>query len=273
VELFNGIEKDANLNDIITSIENSLNNKLEKHLGNDNVSLKEKLYEMIRQVDQKNYSKNEVEAKVSLKQEHENQIIKPNNQSQFNMSQDQNQASSQQSFDFNLMTTNEGLSAMNRIDSHFELNQMATPMIKNMDEILELFNKESLRVENIEKSMLEIQLHPRELGQMKIKLEMVQGLLSGKIIVDNPNAKAAITQNIEQIVNQIAEQGVSIGNLDVDIGGQLNQHNHNNQILEDDFTVGEGSPQDQEDYALLHETTQSINIYERMRGTTFSTLA
>ncbi len=258
--------------------------------ASDQLSFREQIYAFIRQIDQKNYSDKEADAKVNVKLEQVNQMIEPNGNDskeqnlshnkqnpdstiQSSLHNEQDETNNLNSFDSQLMVTSEGLSSMDRLSSHLELNQMANPMIRNMDEILELFNKEAFKLENLEKSMIEVQLHPRELGQMKIKLEMVQGLLSGKIIVDNVNAKAALTQNMNQIVDQITDQGVAIGNLDVDIGGQLNQQNDNDQIFDDDLLGSGSSRQKQADLALVHETNTKINLYERMLGTTFSTLA
>ena len=68
-----------------------------------------------------------------------------------------------------------------------------------------------------------LKLHPRELGSISIKLGLEQGVLHGKFLVDTPEAKILLMQNLETIREELAQSGVMVGDFNVDVSSQQGQ--------------------------------------------------
>lgn len=70
-------------------------------------------------------------------------------------------------------------------------------------------------------------IRPPELGRVRIQLQMDQGHIAGRILVDNQNVRQAIEQNLASLQRAFAEAGLEMGELEVGTGDARNQSGHN----------------------------------------------
>lgn len=68
-----------------------------------------------------------------------------------------------------------------------------------------------------ESKELTLQLSPKELGEMSIKIIQSQGILAAEIKVENEKVKEAVIQQLHQLEEQLQNQGIKIGDVQVDI--------------------------------------------------------
>jgi flagellar hook-length control protein FliK len=72
-----------------------------------------------------------------------------------------------------------------------------------------------------------IRLYPESLGRLNINLGLEQGVLYGKFLVENNDAKNLLLDNIVHIKEQLADAGISVGEFQVhvrDEGYKLDHH-------------------------------------------------
>lgn len=62
-------------------------------------------------------------------------------------------------------------------------------------------------------------IRPPELGRVRIQLQMDQGHIAGRILVDNGNVREVIQQNLPALERAFAEAGLELGSLEIDLGG------------------------------------------------------
>lgn len=65
---------------------------------------------------------------------------------------------------------------------------------------------------------LRMKLTPPELGQMKLSFLSEDGMMRGKIVVETPEAKLFFEQNINNLRESLANVGISLGSVDVELG-------------------------------------------------------
>ncbi len=61
-------------------------------------------------------------------------------------------------------------------------------------------------------------IRPPELGRVRIQLQMDQGHIAGRILVDNQNVRQAIEQNLAALQRAFQEAGLEMGELEVSTG-------------------------------------------------------
>lgn len=101
--------------------------------------------------------------------------------------------------------------------------KIRTGGIQNMDDVKTLISRQAVQLKDNSKASMTITLKPEELGKMTIQLELSDGVLNGKILVDNDIAKSALAQQIETIKAQIRSQGINLDSLEVNIGNNFHQ--------------------------------------------------
>lgn len=70
---------------------------------------------------------------------------------------------------------------------------------------------------------MRLQLKPEFLGRVDLKVTMEGGVLSARIMVDNPQVKAAIEANLPQLRQDLAQQGIALQGMTVGLGGGRGQ--------------------------------------------------
>lgn len=94
------------------------------------------------------------------------------------------------------------------------------PVIKNADLLQRELIKHFQQIGDKERSTLTVQLQPKELGKMKIELELKEGIVNGKIFVESETAKQALQQHLQTMKDQIKNQGITLESLEVNISNE-----------------------------------------------------
>lgn len=76
---------------------------------------------------------------------------------------------------------------------------------------------------------LVVQLEPKELGKMLVKLTSRDGIVTVKILVENADSKIILDNGIQNLKQVFSEQGIKYGRIDVEIGGQFTGQNNQQQ--------------------------------------------
>src|SRR5690606_4375376 len=64
---------------------------------------------------------------------------------------------------------------------------------------------------------LRLRLAPPELGQMQLKVQMENGVLSARLEVETAAARSVLLENMPQLRERLGAQDVKLGNFDVDL--------------------------------------------------------
>ena len=68
------------------------------------------------------------------------------------------------------------------------------------------------------KSEISLQLVPESLGRVKVKLTVTDGILTGRIVVQNDETRALIQSNIVRLQENLEQQGIPVSKFLVDVG-------------------------------------------------------
>lgn len=74
---------------------------------------------------------------------------------------------------------------------------------------------------------LQVQLKPESLGRVDLKVSMENGVLTGRILVDNPAVKAALEASLPQLRQNLADQGIALQSMTVGYGSERGQSQGN----------------------------------------------
>ncbi len=66
---------------------------------------------------------------------------------------------------------------------------------------------------------ISIQLKPESLGRVNLRLEMANGVLNGRIVVQNALVKETVENNLPQLRNSLEQQGIPLSGFSVDVRG------------------------------------------------------
>jgi hypothetical protein len=69
------------------------------------------------------------------------------------------------------------------------------------------------------KTEISMQLKPESLGRLSLKLTVVDGVLNGKMIVQNNQAKSLIQANLAELRESLEQQGIPVSKFQVNVGG------------------------------------------------------
>ncbi len=114
-----------------------------------------------------------------------------------------------------------------RNDSHFiqtnvkHNEPIKMPEIKPLmhEELMQLLNKAKI-MQDGEKTTLSLKLYPESLGKLMVSLGLEQGVLSGRFIVESEAAKALLMQQLETIRMELEQNGVHVGDFEVNVKHQ-----------------------------------------------------
>ncbi|MGI6697978.1 MAG: flagellar hook-length control protein FliK [Clostridia bacterium] len=68
------------------------------------------------------------------------------------------------------------------------------------------------------KSEISMQLVPESLGRVRVKLTITDGILTGRIVVQNDETKALIQANLAKLQENLEQQGIPVSKFLVDVG-------------------------------------------------------
>ncbi|MBA1333856.1 MAG: hypothetical protein HPY66_0249 [Firmicutes bacterium] len=88
---------------------------------------------------------------------------------------------------------------------------------------------------NSKRSEVSVQLKPESLGKMSFKLEVVNGVLNGRITVHNNQAREVLQANLNQLRDNLEQSGIPVSKLTVNIGshGEFRQHQYSQENRHD----------------------------------------
>lgn len=98
------------------------------------------------------------------------------------------------------------------------------------DIVKQIVDKMKLTLDDY-KQELEIKLKPDLLGKLILKMELKDGILNAKLLVDNYRTKELIESNIAQLKEQIKEVGVDIKTFEVYVGANHDFEGHQKEKL------------------------------------------
>lgn len=85
---------------------------------------------------------------------------------------------------------------------------------------------ESMKVTKMEgSSLMEVQLHPKELGKVHIELKLEEGRISGRILVDNSSVKDLFVNSLGDLTSSLKKHDINMDNLDIDLNKNYNSFN------------------------------------------------
>jgi len=76
---------------------------------------------------------------------------------------------------------------------------------------------------------IKLVLKPENLGDVRIRLQLSENSITGKILVDNQMVRAAFEQNLEALYKAFKESGFDSASLDVQVGGEAGHGKSNKE--------------------------------------------
>jgi flagellar hook-length control protein FliK len=101
-----------------------------------------------------------------------------------------------------------------------QIASKSTPATESFS-LPELDNLEILSLKN--GNEIELQLYPKELGKLSLKVVEHNGVVAAEIKVDSEKAKQLLLSNINQLKETFEQQGLTIGSFQVDVREQFHQ--------------------------------------------------
>jgi len=75
-------------------------------------------------------------------------------------------------------------------------------------------------VKDSQNASFSVRLHPRELGSVNINLGLLDGVVHGRFLVETQEAKDMLQSNLEHIMDEMRQAGISVGEFQVNVSGQ-----------------------------------------------------
>ncbi len=67
-----------------------------------------------------------------------------------------------------------------------------------------------------------IRLHPESLGRINVNLNLEQGVVVGRFLVDNADAKEVLLENMLMVKERLQGDGILVGDFQVNVRGENN---------------------------------------------------
>lgn len=99
-----------------------------------------------------------------------------------------------------------------RVEQQQSANEPYTDIVSQVTEKMKIMLGER-------KSEIRIQLKPENLGVLKIRLTVTDGVLSGRIVVQSEETKGLIQANIVRLQESLEQQGIPVSRFNVNVGG------------------------------------------------------
>ncbi|HOF34302.1 MAG TPA: flagellar hook-length control protein FliK [Spirochaetota bacterium] len=93
------------------------------------------------------------------------------------------------------------------------------------DQLKEILNNSRINVRNDKNADITIKMNPENLGDMRVKMEMENGIIKANFTVATEEAKELLLLNIEELKNSLSSGGISIGEMKVSVKNENNGEN------------------------------------------------
>ena len=114
-----------------------------------------------------------------------------------------------------------------RNDREFKAEINAASKTPFADQLKDLINNSRINVRNDRNADITIKMNPENLGDMRVKMEMENGIIKANFTVATEEAKELLLQNIEELKNSLSSGGISIGEMKVSVKNENNGENRN----------------------------------------------
>jgi flagellar hook-length control protein FliK len=95
------------------------------------------------------------------------------------------------------------------------------------DQLKEIINNSRINVRNDKNADITIKMNPENLGDMRVKMEMENGIIKANFTVATEEAKELLLLNIEELKNSLSSGGISIGEMKVSVKNENKGENRN----------------------------------------------
>ncbi|MGL4394893.1 MAG: flagellar hook-length control protein FliK [Brevinema sp.] len=106
---------------------------------------------------------------------------------------------------------------------------------------------------------LRLKLTPPELGQMKLSFISEDGIMTGKVVVETSEAKMFFEQNIDNLRESLANEGVRLADVSVELGNQSDFQSQEQQETSSPFQAVRTAKT-----ASLEAPTQTNKLHDSM---------
>jgi flagellar hook-length control protein FliK len=89
-----------------------------------------------------------------------------------------------------------------------------------MNNLRNIVNNAKVFVRDGKNGSFALKLYPPRLGSVNINIGLEQGIIQGKFLVENVEAKDLLMENINNIKEQLREAGISVGEFQVSVQDQ-----------------------------------------------------
>ncbi len=93
------------------------------------------------------------------------------------------------------------------------------------DQLKEILNNSRINVRNDKNADITIKMNPENLGDMRVKMEMENGIIKANFTVATEEAKELLLLNIEELKNSLSSGGISIGEMKVSVKNENSGEN------------------------------------------------
>ena len=85
------------------------------------------------------------------------------------------------------------------------------------EQFQKLLNRTKILIKDQKNASLTTNLHPKELGQISLKLALLDGNLNGYFTVDNDNVQRLLLERMDKILEELREDGYKVSQFQVDV--------------------------------------------------------
>lgn len=85
------------------------------------------------------------------------------------------------------------------------------------DKVQSLLNRSRVLIKDTKNASLDAQLYPKEMGKISLKLNLIDGNLQGKFLVDNEIIQRELNNRLNQIANELKDMGFEISSFEVNV--------------------------------------------------------
>ncbi len=114
----------------------------------------------------------------------------------------------------NFNSLNNGLKQTQPVQHQNLANELKDGFFKNID-FSSTISEISKFIIKGDKHTAVLKLHPRELGEIKINVEVVKNAISAHVEVQNENVKQLIQANLQVLRENLAQQGLALNNFNI----------------------------------------------------------
>ncbi len=84
-------------------------------------------------------------------------------------------------------------------------------------QLQQLMQQARITVQNNQNGSISMRMHPDSLGNLRVHLGLEQGVLNGRFLVENTEARQALMGQLDQLKQELQEQGISVGEFQVNV--------------------------------------------------------